>query len=50
MLSEKARKMRNEYAKNWRANNKDKVAEYMRRYWQKKAEEAEKKERGAVNE
>lgn len=49
MLSEKARKMRNEYAKNWRANNKDKVAESNRKYWEKKAQELEEKERGVVN-
>lgn len=37
-INEKATKMRQEYLNNWRAKNKDKVSEYNKRYWQKKAE------------
>lgn len=36
-LSEAARQARNAAAKAWRAKNKDKVREYNRRYWEKKA-------------
>ena len=36
-LSEAARQARNAAAKAWRAKNKDKVKEYNRRYWEKKA-------------
>ena len=31
-----ARAERNEYQREWRAENKEKVAEYNRRYWQKR--------------
>lgn len=34
------KQVRREYLKKWRANNRDKVREYNKRYWQKKAEEA----------
>ena len=37
-LTEEARIIRNEYARKWRAKNKDKVAESNLRYWNKKAE------------
>lgn len=40
-LSEAARQARNAAAKVWRAKNKDKVREYNRRYWEKKAKEAQ---------
>ncbi len=36
-LSEKARKLRNEYQRKWKARNPDKIREYDRRYWEKKA-------------
>lgn len=35
--TEEARKARNEYARAWRAANKDKVRQYNENYWQKKA-------------
>lgn len=38
IMDETAIKMRQEYLRNWRANNKDKVKEYNKRYWQKRAE------------
>lgn len=34
-----ALEMRREYLRNWRAANKDKVKEYNRTYWEKKAQE-----------
>ena len=40
-ISEAARQARNAAAKVWRAKNKDKVREYNRRYWEKKAKEAQ---------
>ena len=42
-LEEKACKARREYMRKWRQKNPDKVAEHTRRYWLKKAEEADKK-------
>ena len=33
--------LRKEYHREWRKNNKDKVAEYNRNYWMKKAKELE---------
>ncbi len=44
-IEEIARKLRNEKAKNWRDNNKEKVKEINKRYWLNKAKkELEKKE------
>lgn len=44
-LEEIARKMRNQKAKEWRDNNKEKVKEINKRYWINKAKkELEKKE------
>lgn len=37
-MEELARAERLEYFRNWRANNKDKVRESNRKYWQKRAE------------
>ena len=34
-------KLRREYQRKWRKKNKDKVAEYNRNYWMKKAKELE---------
>lgn len=34
-----ALEMRREYLRNWRAANKEKVKEYNRTYWEKKAQE-----------
>lgn len=36
-LSDKARKLRNEYIKNWRKKNPDKVKQHNANYWMKKA-------------
>ena len=41
-LSEEAKLKRNEYMKRYRAKNKDKIAEYNKRYWEKKAAEQKK--------
>lgn len=38
-LTQDARNERLEYFRNWRANNKDKVRESNRRYWEKKAQQ-----------
>lgn len=44
-IEEMARKMRNQKAKEWRDNNKEKVKEINKRYWINKAKkELEKKE------
>lgn len=44
-IEEIARKMRNQKAKEWRDNNKEKVKEINKRYWLNKAKkELEKKE------
>ena len=37
-LEELARKERNEYFKNWRANNKENVKRHNQNYWIRKAE------------
>lgn len=36
-LMEEARAARNEYARDWRAKNRDKVKQYNNNYWMKKA-------------
>ncbi len=41
MLSEEARQEKNQYFREWRRRNPDKVKEAQRRYWERKA--AEKK-------
>lgn len=38
-LIQNAREKRLEYYRNWRANNKDKVREANRKYWEKKAQQ-----------
>ncbi len=38
-IAELAREMKNQKAKDWRANNKDRVREINKRYWEKKAKE-----------
>lgn len=35
--AEEARKARNQYAREWRAKNRDKVRQYNQNYWVKKA-------------
>ena len=39
-MSEAAKAARREYKKKWQRDNADKVKEYQRRYWDKKAREA----------
>ena len=36
-LEQKAKELRNAYAKKWRAKNKDKVKKANQKYWQKRA-------------
>ena len=38
-LSDEAKAKRNEYARKYREKNREKVAEYNRRYWEKVARE-----------
>ncbi|MBR4908268.1 MAG: hypothetical protein IKZ43_04565 [Acidaminococcaceae bacterium] len=42
MLSEQAIAARREYKKAWARNNRDKVRAQQERYWQKRAEQAQK--------
>lgn len=44
VLSDEAREIRNAYLREWRKKNRDKCAEYRRRYWEKKAGEDEQPE------
>lgn len=39
ILSDKARQLRNEAQKEWRAKNPDKIRQYNITYWEKKAKE-----------
>lgn len=39
-----ALEMRREYLRNWRAANKEKVKEYNRTYWERKAQERKKEQ------
>lgn len=39
ILSDQARAARREYARAWRAQNKDRVRDCNRRYWEKKAKQ-----------
>ena len=40
-MSEKAKAERNAYYRAWRAKNKEKIKQANRRYWEKKAKEAQ---------
>lgn len=40
-LSKEAEEARRKYHREWQRANKDKVAKYNKRYWEKKAREAE---------
>lgn len=41
-MSEKAKAMRRAYIKAWKKNHPDRVREHTRKYWEKKAAEAER--------
>lgn len=43
-LEEKAKMAQREYLREWRKNNKDKQKEYVRRYWEKKAQQTKEVE------
>lgn len=45
-IEEIARQLRNHNSREWRKNNKDKVREINKRYWEKKAKEYLKNIRG----
>lgn len=38
-MSEEARQKKNQYKREWNAKNKERVREYNRKYWEKKARE-----------
>jgi transposase-like protein len=38
-LSPEARKLRNEYAKNWKRKHPDKVRQYFKTYWERKVQQ-----------
>jgi hypothetical protein len=40
-MSEAAREARRTYMREWRRKNKDKTQEHTRRYWEKKAQDAQ---------
>lgn len=46
-LSQRGKQAVNAYMQEWRKRNADKVREYNRRYWEKKAAEAEAKKAAA---
>ncbi len=48
VLFEKARKLRNQRAKEWRHNNPDKVKAINLRYWVNQAEKLEKQKGGEM--
>lgn len=41
-MTDQAKQIQREYIRKWRANNPDKQREYNRRYWEKKAKEAQR--------
>lgn len=48
-MNEAARKAVNAYNRKWRAENKDRVKEYNRRYWEKKAKAENENTTGKMN-
>lgn len=46
-MTEEAKAARRAYKRQWNRNNPEKVKEHQRRFWEKKAQEAEAAERGA---
>ena len=47
---EKAAEIRRAYQKKWRTEHKDRVSEYNRRYWEKKAEKQTNNSKKTVTE
>lgn len=43
-LSNKAVELRREYYKKWRQNNPNKIKQYQKTYWERKAQETTKEE------
>lgn len=43
-LSEKARKAKNAYQREWRRRNPEKIKEYTKRHWERMAERLEKED------
>ena len=48
MMTEEAREARRAYKREWAKKNRDRVQEYTRRYWEKKAESAAAESRNEV--
>ena len=49
-MQKSARDARNDYYRQWRANNKDRIREYNARYWAKRAERmAQERRESEVN-
>ncbi len=44
-MNEQQKAARREYMRMWRAKNRDKTKEYQERFWQKKAEAAEREKK-----
>ena len=44
-LDERAKELRRQYQREWNARNRDKIKAKNERYWQRKAAEAEQRER-----
>lgn len=43
-MNEEAKRLKNEYQKQWRASNKERVQQYNRDYWQRQAEKTQKED------
>lgn len=41
-MNGKAKRQKNQYQNEWRKKNRDKVRQYNERYWEKKAEQADR--------
>ena len=46
-MTKQAQELKKEYYRKWRAENKEKVAEYQRRHWERKALQQEAKQQEA---
>lgn len=49
-MTEQAKAARREYKRNWAAANRDKIAEYQNRYWERKAETKQTQREGKKDE
>ena len=49
ILEEEIRAARNKYQNEWRRKNKEKVRQYNKSYWERKARESQSQKVGAIN-